>query len=215
MCSTRIQSPMAPRIARNPQPKPERRSQAPPNEVALPAAALLSFLKETRGATTWTVRDLAKSLNISPAAARQALAILEMQGYVKPGSKDEWITTPAGETVSVSKMPRYSRETVEKSLALFVDHLKRVNQDSSAEYKIADAVAFGDFLSGRARVQAADAGIGLEPRNPIAHHPHWAGERERQEAFLKQLRGKTPLLNLHPYAEWMSARTHRNLIGSR
>jgi hypothetical protein len=44
--------------------------------------------------------------------------------------------------------------------------LKRVNQDSSAEYKIADAVAFGDFLAGRARVQAADVGIRLEPRNP-------------------------------------------------
>jgi len=204
---------MAPRIARNPKPRPERRSQAPPKKVALPAAALLSFLKETRATTTWTVRDLAKSLNMSPAAAKQALAILEMQGYVKPTeSKDEWMTTPAGESVSGSKMPRYSRETVEQSLTSFADHLKRVNRDSSAEYKIADAVAFGDFLSGRARVQAADVGIRLEPRNRAAHHPHWVSEHARQEAFLKQLRGRTPLVNLQPYAEWMSARAHQKLL---
>lgn len=122
------------------------------------------------------------------------------------------MTTPAGESVSGSKMPRYSRETVEQSLASFADHLKRVNEEPSAEYKIADAVAFGDFLSERARVQAADVGIRLESRNPIAHHPHWASEHARQEAFLEQLRGRTPLVNLHPYTEWMGARTHRKLL---
>lgn len=182
------------------------------NKVARPPAALFSFLKETKGITSWTSHDFAKTVNLTPAAAKEALAILEMQGYVKPAeSKGEWITTPAGESVSGSKFPKYSRETVERSLASFADHIRRVNQDSSAEYKIADAVAFGDFLSGRARVQAADIGIRLEPRNPAAHHPHWAGERERQEAFLKQLRGKTPLLDLQPFAEWMRARTHRKL----
>jgi hypothetical protein len=207
---------MAPRIARNPKPRPERRSQAQPTKVTLPAAALLSFLKETRGVTSWTARDLARSLNISPTAAKQALAIFEMQGYVKPTeSKDEWMTTPAGESVSGSKSPRYSRGTVEQSLASFADRLKRVNQDSTADYKIADAVAFGDFLAGAGRVQAAEVGIKLEPRNPTAHHPHWASEHDKQKAFLKQLRGRTPLVNLLPYADWMSLRTHRKLLESR
>lgn len=160
--------------------------------------------------TSWSARDLAKALKISPAAAKQALAILEMQGYVKP-SGAEWITTPAGEVVSGSKLPRYNRQTVERSLESFADHLKRVNEDSSADYKIADAVAFGDFLSSSARVQAADVGIRLEPRNPAAHDAKSAGEQSRQEAFLKQLRGRTPLVNLHPFALWMSARTHRDL----
>ncbi len=137
-----------------------------------------------------------------------------MQGYIKPTGSREWMTTPAGESVSGSKPPRYTRESVEQSLASFADHLKRVNEDSSADYKIAEAVAFGDFLSGRARVQAADVGIRLEPRNPAAHHPHWAGERVRQESFLKQLRGRTPLVNVQPYSDWMSARTHRKLISS-
>jgi len=206
---------MATKTARNSKPGAERRSEAQPNRVSLPATALFSFLKETRGITSWTGRDFAKTLNLRTADAKEALAILEMQGYVKPAeSKNEWMTTPQGEIVSGSKFPRYSREVVERSLASFADHLNRLNQDSSAEYKVTDAVAFGDFLSKRARVQAAAVGIRLEPRNRIAHHPHWASEQSRQDAFLKQLRGRTPLVNLHPYAEWMGARTHRSLLRS-
>ena len=206
---------MAYRIARKPRPKQAHLFPKPAEQTSLPAAALFSFLKETRGITSWTTSDLAKTLNLSPAAARDALAILEMQGYVKPTAvKDEWTTTPAGEAVSGSKPPRYSPETIERSLAALADHLKLVNQDSSAEYKITDAVAFGDFLSRRARVQAADIGIKLEPRNRAASD-NSASEQSRQEAFLRQLRGKTPLLNLQPYAEWMSARRHRNLLDSR
>jgi DNA-binding MarR family transcriptional regulator len=198
----------------------KRRSIALPSasstKAPLPAAALLSFLKETRGATTWTGHDFAKTLGLTRGAAKQAIAILEMQGYVKPsglpsGSTDEWITTPQGETVSDSKFPRYSRATLERSLDSFADHLKRVNEDPSAPYKVADAVAFGDFLADRARVQAADIGIRLVPRD-TAVAPKSAGEQARQAAFLKQLRGRTPLVNLLPYADWMRTRTHRNLL---
>ena len=205
---------MARSLVRNPKPKQAHLFQEPADRVSIPVAALFSFLKETREMTTWTVRDMTKALNISQAAAKHALAILEIQGYVRRAGSKEWMTAPAGESVSGSKLPRYSRETVERSLASFADHLKRVNQDSSAEYKIADAVAFGDFLAKRARVQAADVGIRLEPRNLTAHHPHWASEHERQKAFLKQLRGRTPLINVHPYADWMGARTHRKLLRS-
>jgi len=205
---------MAPRRAPQPKTRQKRLFEEPTSRVSLPATALLSFLKETRGIARWTARDFAQTLNLSTADAKEALAILEMQGYVKPTGSKEWMTTPAGESVSGSKAPRYSPETVEQSLASFADHLKRVNEDSSAEYKVINAVAFGDFLSGRARVQAADIGIMLEPRNPIEHHPHWAGEQDRQEAFLKQLRGRTPLVSLRLYGDWMGARTHRKLLGS-
>ena len=203
---------MAQKTARKPKPGPERRSEPQSSKASLPATALFSFLKETRGITSWTTRDFAKTLNLSTADAKEALAILEMQGYVRPTGSKQWMTTPQGEIVSGSKFPRYSREVVERSLESFADHLKRVNEDSSSDYKIAEVVAFADFLSGRARVQSADVGIRLEPRNPAAHHPHWAGEQDRQEAFLKQLRGRTPLVNLRPYAEWMGARTHRKLL---
>jgi len=82
--------------------------------------------------TSWTARDLARALKISPAAAKQALAILEMQGYVKPSGSTDWTTTPAGEIVCGSKFTRYSRETVERSLESFADHLQRVNEDARA-----------------------------------------------------------------------------------
>lgn len=185
------------------------------SKVSLSAAALFSFLKETRGLTTWTVRDLATTLNLSIPSAKQALAILEMQGYAKPtGSKNEWMTTPEGEAVSGSKFPRYSRATVDRSIAAFADHLKRVNDDSQSPYKIAEAVAFGDFLTSRARVQAADIGIRLQPRNDDARGRRSARQETSEARFLSQLRGRTPLLNLLPYAGWMATRTHRKLLRS-
>lgn len=88
---------MAPKTARKPKPDAERRSEVQPNRISPPPAAFFSFLKETKGITSWTARDLAKTLDLSPASTKQALAVLEMQGYVKPAeSKGEWITTPAG-----------------------------------------------------------------------------------------------------------------------
>jgi hypothetical protein len=89
-------------------------------------------------------------MNLNTTATKQALVILEMQGYIQPAGTKEWMTTQQGEIVSGSKFPKYSHEIVEQSFASFADHLKRVNQDSSAEYKVADAVAFGDFLAGGA-----------------------------------------------------------------
>lgn len=181
---------------------------------SIPAAAVFSFLKETRGKTSWTTRDLLKSLRMAPAGARQALAALEMQGYIKPAGHHEnaWVTTDAGESVSGSKFPRYSLASVEQSLASFAEHLKRVNDDRSAKYRIAEAVAFGDFLSRATRVQAADVGVRLVPRNAAEHEAESATSREKQQAFLKQLKGKTPLINVQSHADWMSARTHRKLI---
>jgi hypothetical protein len=171
---------MASRTTAKPQHHPERPRPVRHAPAAVPAAALLSFLKETRELTSWTARDLSRTLNISATDARQALAILQVQGYVKPSLstphrkdskraskarfEDEWITTPQGEEVSGSRPPRYTRETIARSLDSFADHLRRVNKDASAEYSVVAALAFGDFLSGRPRVQAADVGIRLEPR---------------------------------------------------
>jgi len=197
----------------SPQMQAKSASRAFAGNISLPAAALFSFLKDTRGVTAWTLRDFAKTLGLSSSAAAQALAILEMQGYVHHSRLDEWMTTPEGETVSGSKFPRFSRTSVEQSLASLANHLKRVNHDSSAPYKIADAVAFGDFLNERSRVQAADVGIGLSTRNSSqvsgASQP---SHDRRQQEFLKKLRCRTPLLNVRPYADWMSLRSHRNLL---
>jgi hypothetical protein len=89
-------------MSQNPTPRTQTSSTAQPNnKVSLPVAALFSFLKETRGAPTWTLHDVTRVVNISPLAAKQALAMLEMQGYVKPTGSKEWMTTSAGESVSL------------------------------------------------------------------------------------------------------------------
>src|ERR1700723_3288050 len=69
-----------------------RAEQAPMPDVA--AAAALNFLKETKGALTWTTQDFAHGVGINVGVAGAALAVLQMQGYVKPGEpQDEWMTT--------------------------------------------------------------------------------------------------------------------------
>lgn len=175
------------------------------------AAAAFSFLKETKGLLTWTPNDLAKSLKISVAEGKQVLAALEMQGYIKPHGRDQWLTTLAGETVSGAKSPRFTPESIEEALAALHSRIKLVNQDSKTPYKITDAVAFGDFLSGQARAQAADVGIQLVRRKSEGGE-HSKKEQVARLAVLKQLRGKTPMLNVRPYEEWMGSRTHRSLL---
>jgi hypothetical protein len=50
----------------------------------LPAAELLSFLKQTHG--PWTERDIAKALNISSAEAKQAVAAVQLADGNDPSS---------------------------------------------------------------------------------------------------------------------------------
>ena len=86
------------------------------SSVTMPA--VFSFLKDTRGALTWKARDLQECLNIEAKDAKQILAILQMQGYVRlKENTDEYLTTGSGETVSKSKLPRLKRESVEKALS--------------------------------------------------------------------------------------------------
>ncbi len=202
-----------PRLARQSRPSKDKKSTRSSREVqpSVSAAAAFSFLKETKGLLTWTLSDLAKSLKISPAEAKQVLAALEMQGYIKPHGTGEWLTTLAGETVSGAKTPRFTPESIEVALAALRSRIKLVNRNSQSPYEITDAVAFGDFLSAQARAQAADVGIQLVRRTSEGGE-HSKKEQVARLAFLKQLRGKTQMLNVRPYEEWMGSRTHRSLL---
>jgi DNA-binding transcriptional MocR family regulator len=212
---------------------PKREPAQPPKAFpSLPAEAALSFLKDTKGALTWSARNLAETLNIDRREAEQALAFLEAQGYVQPAHKkksttSEWMTSPAGEAVSGAKSPRFTRESVEQALTALQERIKRNNKDPQAPFRVSDAVAFGDFLlPDRARVQAADVGIRLtrpesttrrNVRNSKSHNvppvpPRSASEAQAERKFLRDLRAKSAHLNLRPYADWMRLRSHRSLL---
>ena len=173
-------------------------------------SAVFSFLKDTRGALTWSARDLQDCLNIEAKDAKQILAILQMQGYVqqKDGT-EEYLTTGSGEAVSGSKLPRMKRERVEEALSTLAERIAAVNRDPRAKFSIRKAVAFGDFMSKRAQVQVADVGVMLIRRTPLSSDDD-GGESER--AFLKQLHAKNRFVHLQRYQPWMSERCHRNLL---
>src|SRR5690348_14586525 len=184
---------------------PAKKTEVP----SIPAEEALSFLRETRGVVTWTARDMADSLKIGVADAKHVIPILELQGYVKSAGANEWMTTLSGEDVSGSKAPRFTRERVAQALNDLHDRIAEINRNSKAPYKITEAVAFGDFLSDRPRVQAAEAGIGLE-RREIGTDA--AGDGVQQRDFLRQLYAKGGVIQVRPYERWMSERRHRSLL---
>src|SRR6267143_4140270 len=117
-------------------PPPSESKTKPSLLPAIPAEAALSFLKDTKGALSWTARDLANALKINRREAEQALAFLQAQGYVQPArqkgsahSAGQWITTPAGETVSGAKPPRFTRASVDQALAALKNRIKQSNKD--------------------------------------------------------------------------------------
>jgi hypothetical protein len=128
------------------------------------AAAPLSFLKQTHRA--WTERDISKALNLSSAEGKQAIAAMQLQGYAEPITRTQkWRTTEQCLAVSGAKSARFTREAVEQALANLADRIQTNDDDPNSEYAVSEAVALGDFLSDQPRVQAADVGIRLTPRN--------------------------------------------------
>jgi hypothetical protein len=178
----------------------------------IPAAELLTFLKKAAGPPAWTEKDLANTLKISLSQAKEAAAILQLQGYIEPvGNTGKWKATEQGDLVSGAKPPRFTPKSVEDALAALRDRIKAVNNDPRAAYKITEAVAFGDFLRDAARVQAAEVGIRLVPKSD-APATQSATEHAVELDFLKQLRGKTALLHVVRYEDWMSSRSHIRLL---
>jgi hypothetical protein len=175
---------------------------------SIPATAVFSFLKDTRGVLTWTARDLAEALKLPEQDVNKILTLLQLQGYVQQKSDSQgWLTTASGEIVSGSTLPRLSRESVAQAVATLADRIAAINRDPKAEFKIIKAVAFGDFLSDRPKVQAADVGIELCRRNPAGAH-----DQTTEPAFLKQLAPKSRFLHIRPYEKWMAERPHRSLL---
>jgi hypothetical protein len=177
---------------------------------AVSIAAALSFLKETKGALTWTAQEFARGVGITVAEAGPALAVLQMQGYVKPGAgKNEWMTSVDGDVVSGAAAPRFSVEAVRKALENLRGRIMAVNKDAKAEFRVSSAIAFGDFMTDRAQVQAADVGIELARRGARAA---LRISKVDERAFLKTLRAGKQMIRLIPFEPWMRERAHRRLL---
>jgi hypothetical protein len=199
-------------------PRPERSATqlgtaAPkPTLPLIPAEAALRFLIDTKGTTSCSAHDLADMLKIRRRDGEQVVALLAAQGYVQHArGADDWMTTPAGESVSGAKTPRFTGESVERAVEALKERIRQVNKDSKATFRIADAVAFGEFLlSERTRVQAADVGTALTPRGETANDVRSASAARLESQFLRQVRRKTALVQIRSYAEWMRERSHLN-----
>jgi hypothetical protein len=184
---------------------------------AIPAQAAFSFLKDTKGTVTWTLRDVSQILKIERHSAEEVVTLLEAQGYAKrDDTAGEWMTTPAGESVSGAKAPRFSRASVVEAVEAIKERIRQVNADSKAAFRITSAVAFGDFLlSDRPRTQAADVGISLtrkgQSQNEESKQKSATEAREEME-FLRGIRGTSALVQLKPYADWMSDRSNLKLL---
>jgi hypothetical protein len=189
---------------------PRPRTQSASSLV--PAEAAPSFLKDTKGAVSWSPGEMAAVLTIPKKDADQVIALLEAQGYIARAENNQWMTTAAGESVSGAKMPRFGRQNVEEALKSLKGRITGLNKDKDSPYKIAAAVAFGDFLlQDRAKVQPADVGVRLLSRGRVSELRS-ASDAKAEASFLKDLRGKMHMLTLRPYADWMSKRLHRKLI---
>ena len=200
-----------PRKTKRPQSSADSAATAPNAFPSIPVEAVLSFLKQTRGLDSWSAGDIAKTLKLPAKDAKQVLAVLEMQGYVKSRDSD-WKTTSSGHAVSGSTMPRLQRESVERAIKHLADWIKVVNQDSTAAYRVTKGVAFGDFLNKTgSRVQAADVGIQLEPRSGT-DQPESVTRQQSERAFLKHLRGRSPMVQVRRYEEWMDKRPNLKLL---
>jgi hypothetical protein len=177
---------------------------------AVSIAVALSFLKETKGALTWTAQEFARGVGITVAEAGPALAVLQMQGYVKPGTgKNEWMTSVDGAVVSGAAAPRFSVEAVQKALENLRGRITAGNKDAKAEFRVSRAIAFGDFMTDRAQVQAADVGIELARRGARAA---LRISKVDERAFLKTLRAGKQMIRLIPFEPWMRERAHRRLL---
>ena len=173
-------------------------------------ATALSFLKETKGALTWTTQEFARGVGIKVAEAAPALTLLQMQGYIKAADgKNEWMTSVDGDAVSGAASPRFSVKTVKQALEDLRGRIAAVNKDVKSEIRVGRAVAFGDFLADRAQVQAADVGIELVRRNARgAKRISKADER----GFLKTLRAGKQMIRLLRFEAWMLDRAHQRIL---
>jgi hypothetical protein len=119
------------------------------------------------------------------------------------------MTTIAGEQLSGSVMPRFEKAAVARALDALKERLRSLHKDPDAEFTVARAVAFGDFLGQASRVQAAQVALQLKARSGQGSA---LAARRAEDKLFTSLRARSPMLQLIRFEDWMSIRTHRKLL---
>jgi hypothetical protein len=172
------------------------------------APAVVSFLKEFSAAPPWTAEDMARALNIAEPEAKAAIPILQAAGYIEPAATGgRWIATEQAGAVSGAKQTRFARSSVEKSIAGLLDRVREWNAAHRSGMTVARVIVFGDHLSDRDRLQAAEIGV------EFAHGVEdGAEEKDAEREAVKGLKARSAMLNLNVLEPWMAARSHRDLL---
>jgi hypothetical protein len=171
------------------------------------APAVISFLKEFSAAPPWTAKELARALNIPEAEAEAAIPILQAAGYIEPAATGgQWVATEQADAVSGARQPRFVRPAVEKAIAGLLDRVQEWNAAHRSGMKVARVVVFGDYLSDRDRLQAAEIGVEFAQGGEEG-----VAEKDAERQAIKELKARSAMLNLHVLEPWMVARSHRAL----
>jgi hypothetical protein len=63
--------------------KPPKSSATTRTPITLPAAQVMSFLRDVHSLLTWTEQDFVASMNVGNDQTKAALGILQLAGYVE------------------------------------------------------------------------------------------------------------------------------------
>lgn len=78
---------------------------------------------------------MSSALKISLSRAKEATAVLQLQGYIEPvGNTGKWRVSEQGDLVSGAKPPRFTPKTVQDALAGLRDRIKAANNDPNTAY---------------------------------------------------------------------------------
>lgn len=174
-------------------PKVLKREQESPS----PDAVLL-FLKHAALEPSWKAADLAETLGIDNATAKQIAQELVLVGFAEPVPKkrETWRNTVSGNTVSGARSPRLTRATATEMLTDLADRAEAFNLDNERPARIDRIRVFGGVNTKHDRIQDVDLGVQVEPK---------LGREVKDadiQAALKALRGRSPALKTHPLTGW-------------
>jgi hypothetical protein len=167
--------------------------------VARPSPeTVLLFLKHAALEPGWTPTDVAETLGVDAATAKQIVDELTLVGYAEPasGKREEWRNTVSGNTVSGAKPPRLTQATATELLTDLADRVEAFNHDDERPVRIDRIRAFGGVNTKHERVQDVDLGVQLEPKLGRAVTD------TDIEAALKAVRGRSPSLKTHALTGW-------------